>query len=47
VLWGALIPYDETLRKIFIENNDPASWGGMAATPWFLAREANGQSNKL
>jgi hypothetical protein len=47
VLWAALVPYDETLRKIFIENNDPQSWGGMAATPWFLAREAGGQSSKL
>ncbi|HEY3855800.1 MAG TPA: hypothetical protein VGO67_15535 [Verrucomicrobiae bacterium] len=47
VLWAALVPYDETLRNIFIENNDPVSWGGMAATPWFVAREAAGQSNKL
>jgi hypothetical protein len=47
VLWTALIPYDETLRKIFLENNNPDGWGGMAVTPWFLAREAAGSSSKL
>ena len=26
VLWSALIPYDGTLREIFAENHDPASW---------------------
>ena len=36
-LWTALVPYDETLRKIFLANNDPASWSGLIATPWFLA----------
>jgi hypothetical protein len=46
-LWTALVPYDETLRKIFLENNDPASWGGMAETPWFLARETAGHASKL
>ncbi|QEH31599.1 hypothetical protein OJF2_00640 [Aquisphaera giovannonii] len=38
VLWAALVPYDETLRSIFEANHDPASWGGLAATPWYLAR---------
>jgi hypothetical protein len=47
LLWTALVPYDETLRKIFLENHNPASWGGLAATPWFLAREAGGSSSKL
>jgi hypothetical protein len=37
VLWSALIPYDETLRAIFVANHDPAGWGGLAGTPWFLA----------
>jgi hypothetical protein len=37
VLWTALVPYDETLRKIFLANHDPAGWGGLASTPWFLA----------
>jgi len=45
-LWNSLVPYDETLRKIFLKNHDPASWGGLAATPWFLAREAAGPANK-
>ena len=38
VLWHALLPYDETLRKIFLASNHPAGWGGTSATPWFLAR---------
>ncbi len=47
VLWTALVPYDETLRKIFLANNNPATWGGMAETPWFLAREAAGSTSTL
>jgi hypothetical protein len=47
VLWTALVPYDGTLRKIFLENHNPAGWGGLAATPWFLAREAAGTASKL
>jgi hypothetical protein len=39
LLWTALVPHDETLRKIFLANHDPAGWGGLSATPWFLARE--------
>jgi hypothetical protein len=37
VLWTALTPYDETLRKVFLASHKPASWGGLAATPWFLS----------
>ena len=37
VLWEALVPYDETLRRIFIANHNPAGWGGLSLTPWFLA----------
>jgi len=37
VLWTALVPHDETLRKIFIANHQPDSWGGIVLTPWFLA----------
>ena len=37
VLWDALVPYDETLRKIFVANHHPGDWGGLSATPWFLA----------
>jgi len=37
VLWTALVPYDPTLRKIFLANHNPDGWGGLAATPWFLS----------
>lgn len=37
LLWTPLVPHDATLKKIFLANHDPAGWGGMAATPWFLA----------
>ncbi len=40
LLWTALVPYDETQRRVFLENHNPASWGGLATTPWFLARAA-------
>jgi hypothetical protein len=43
VLWTALVPYDQTLRKIFVANHNPSGWGGLSATPWFLAREATKQ----
>ncbi len=46
LLWTALVPYDETLRKIFLAKHNPASWGGLVATPWFLAREAAGKPLK-
>jgi hypothetical protein len=36
-LWTALVPHDETLRKIFLANHRPDAWGGLAVTPWFLA----------
>jgi hypothetical protein len=39
-LWTALVPYDRTLRRIFMANHDPSGWGGLSATPRFLAREA-------
>ena len=40
VLWTALVPYDPTLRKVFIANHNPADWGGLMTTPWFLSHEA-------
>lgn len=40
VLWDALLPYDETLRKIFVANHNPGDWGGLSATPWYLALAA-------
>ena len=39
VLWTALVPHDPTLRRLFLANHKPDSWGGIATTPWFLARE--------
>jgi len=39
VLWEALIPFDATLEKIFLANHDPASWGGISATPWYLSQQ--------
>jgi hypothetical protein len=36
-LWTALTPYDATLRKVFVASHQPASWSGLAVTPWFLA----------
>jgi hypothetical protein len=38
VLWMALVPYDQTLRTIFEANHNPASWGGLSSTPWYLTR---------
>lgn len=37
VLWTALTPYDETLRRIFEATHQPASWGGLAGTPRYVA----------
>jgi hypothetical protein len=41
-LWPALVPYDPDLRKIFVLTHDPASWAGLALTPWFRWRLAEG-----
>lgn len=38
-LWTALVLYDETLKRIFLATHDPASWGGLSLTPWFLAHD--------
>lgn len=42
VLWTALVPYDETLRRIYEANlsRGAASWGGLYSTPRYLARLA-------
>ncbi len=39
VLWTALAPHDDTLRKVFEANHKPDTWGGLAVTPWYLSRE--------
>ena len=40
LLWTALVPYDETLRRAFEASHNPASWGGLTTTPWYLALHA-------
>ena len=40
VLWTALVPHDETLRKVFEANHNPDNWGGLATTPWYFAQLA-------
>jgi hypothetical protein len=45
VLWVALTPYDESLRKVFEANHNPASWGGLSATPQYLARQSRERKN--
>jgi hypothetical protein len=40
VLWTALVRHDPTLRKVFEANHDPASWGGLSATPRHLIGRA-------
>ena len=47
VLWTALVPYDETLRRVFLTNHNPSGWGGLSATPWFLALEGAGSTGAL
>ena len=37
VLWTALVPHDETLRRVFEVNHKPESWGGLTTTPWYCA----------
>ena len=34
--WTALVPYNNTIQKEFEDHNDPDSWGGLSATPWYL-----------
>jgi hypothetical protein len=41
VLWSALIPYDEKLQRVFEANHNPAGWGGLGATPWYLSLGAD------
>lgn len=42
LLWTSLVPHDATLHKIFLANHHPENWGGLAVTPWYLARRAAG-----
>ncbi|HUU16182.1 MAG TPA: hypothetical protein VMW72_03445 [Sedimentisphaerales bacterium] len=47
VLWTALVPYDETLRRVFLTKHNPSGWDGLSATPWFLALEGAGYTGAL
>lgn len=38
VLWPSLAKYDPTLREVFEANFQPASWGGLTTTPWYVWR---------
>ena len=38
--WTALVPYNNTIQKQFEDHNDPNSWAGLGATPWYLAWQA-------
>ncbi len=38
--WSALVPYSREIQKRFEEKHDPASWGGLSATPRYLALQA-------
>ena len=35
--WTALLPYDVESQRRFQANHKPDSWGGLVATPWYLA----------
>jgi hypothetical protein len=35
--WTALVPYNNTIQHEFEDRNDPRSWAGLSATPWYLA----------
>jgi hypothetical protein len=38
ILWTALVPHDDTLRRVFEANHKPDGWGGLAVTPWYFSR---------
>ena len=39
--WSALAPYSSVIQKKFEEDFKPDSWGGVQATPWYLALQAH------
>ena len=38
--WTGLAPYSDDMQRNFEEHHNPESWGGLAATPWYLALQA-------
>jgi hypothetical protein len=41
--WTTLVPYDFTSQKSFEDTHKPDSWGGLVATPWYLALQGQGR----
>jgi hypothetical protein len=41
ILWTALAPYDDTLRKIFLALFNPAGWDGISTAPWAISRNVS------
>jgi hypothetical protein len=39
-MWSALAPYDVDIQKHFEATEKPDSWGGLAATPYYLMLQA-------
>ena len=40
VLWTALVPYNDVIRKVFVANHNPTGWDGLVKTPWFTGVSA-------
>jgi hypothetical protein len=38
--WTALVPYNPAIQATFEESHKPDGWGGLGATPWYLALPA-------
>jgi len=38
--WVALAPYDATIQQKVEADHKPDSWGGLKATPWYLALQS-------
>jgi hypothetical protein len=43
---AGLVPYDQTLKRIFLANHNPSGWGGLSATPWFLSLGVHAAAEK-
>jgi len=38
--WISLVPYSKEIQQRFEANHEPDTWGGLSATPWYLALQA-------
>ena len=43
--WPALAVHNQMIQKMFEDRNDPSSWGGLIATPWYLSYQVQLQKN--